>query len=106
MIEKLEADQARWGPCHQKCGRTTFCAQFQPAIASIAGPSGGMKVVSSTRWSRASLIGRLRRGSLVSAPTATLGTIQHIRPQEIMSRRRPHDHPPDVAFSNKPASLD
>ena len=43
------------------------------ALVSVAEPSGGMKVVSSARGSRASLIGRLRSGSLVSAPTAASG---------------------------------
>ena len=67
------------GALSSKVRENHFFALSSTAIASIAGPSGGMKVVSSTRWSRTSLIGRLRRGSLVSAPTATLGTIQHIR---------------------------
>ena len=49
------------------------------ATVSLAEPSGGMKGVSSARGSCASLIGRLRSGSLASATTAASWYRQSIR---------------------------
>ena len=46
-------------------------AALAAAIVSAREPSGGMRVVSSARRSRASLIGRLCSSSFDSAPTAT-----------------------------------